>query len=365
MLSISKWSLLTPILNLVTIVNKSKEKTIKNYIVFDNLIFIFSIFIFCLTKNMFLLTSFVYLYTFMLYVKVIKKEEAYNINYLGIFLVFIASLISIIVVSLFSCISILLLVYAINFIYPFMMDLFNTNINFCYLLAILILIIVRSFLLISLVRTTSDININTNKHLLKYILIPLLVFSFIYCTYNYYNTNNIFKYMLVTNKISPNKEFNYVDGIIINDNSTYSQFDMTKVLVQRNNIDLFSDDEINSYELNIIQQVEYNNKIYELKINYNYFYVKRSNNDRYNINDYNTLYVNLESNHKNIDIDNQEIKDILDLGLEKINNNILNEMYKHKPRFNPNYLGNFNEITTEVNQKGNKELYILINNIVR
>lgn len=364
MLSISKLSLLTPILNLVTIVNKSKEKTITNLIVFDNLVCIFCIFIFFLTKNMFLLTSFIYLYTFMLYVKVIKKEEANNINYFGILLVFIASLISIIVVSLFSYISILLLVYAINFIYPFMMNLFNANINFCYLLAILILIIVRSFLLISLVRITSDINIKANKCLLKYILMPLLVFSSIYYTYNYYNTNNIFKYMLVTNKISPNKEFNYVDGRIINDNSTYSQFDITKVLVQRNNIDLFSDDEINSYELNIIQQVEYNNKIYELKINYNYFYVKRSNNDMYNIDDYNTLYVNLESNDKNIDIDNQEIKDILDLGLEKINNNILNEMYKHKSRFNPNYLGNFNEITTEVNKNENKELYILINNIV-
>ena len=112
-----------------------------------------------------------------------------------------------------------------------------------------------------------------------------------------------------------------------------------------------------------MQKINYNNKIYELKFDYIYFSVINNYSDagHLNFNENNVLNVNISVDDSNID--QEEINYVFNQGLNTINKNILNKIYQKHYRFNNKYLGNFNEITTIVNQHESEELYILVKNI--
>lgn len=378
MVNISRLQLLLPILNILFFKikdkNLSKNKInlqINKFIILDNFIFIVSIIILFLTKNLFLVNVIVYVYVSILYIylKYITKDmNKYFI--LDIVITEIAMLILLIAINLFVMllilISIILLFNLFNSIYPIVINYSVFNyIPLDLIITLIILFIIRCFLLIKIIKRSDEIHIVSNKHIFKYLLVCLVSIGTIYFSYNYYITNNIFKYILVTNKFVKNQELYYLNGEEVKDINNYEQTSITEIKITRNYIDYFFENKVNDYTLSIIQKIYYNNKIYELKFEYIYFSSINDYSDAgyININENNVL--NVDINTKDNNINPKEIKDVFNQGLKTINTNILNKIYQKQNRFNDQYLGNFNQIFTKVNATDNQELYNLVNNIVK
>ena len=58
-----------------------------------------------------------------------------------------------------------------------------------------------------IIKRSDEINIVSNKRLFRYLLVSLVSVGTIYFSYNYYTTNNIFKYILVTDKLLKIKNY--------------------------------------------------------------------------------------------------------------------------------------------------------------
>ncbi len=378
MVNISRLQLLLPILNILFFKikdkNLSKNKInlqINKFIILDNFIFIVSIIILFLTKNVFLVNVIVYVYVSILYIYlqyITKDMNKYFI--LDIVITEIAMLILLMAINLFVMIliliSIILVFNLFNSIYPIVINYSVFDyIPLDLIITLIILFIIRCFLLMKIIKRSDEINIVSNKHIFKYLLVCLVSIGTIYFSYNYYTTNNIFKYILVTNKFVKNQELYYLNGEEVKDINNYEQTSITEIKITRNYIDYYFENKVNDYTLSIIQKIYYNNKIYELKFEYIYFSSINDYSDAgyININENNVL--NVDINTKDNNINPKEIKDVFNQGLKTINTNILNKIYQKQNRFNDQYLGNFNQIFTKVNATDNQELYNLVNNIVK
>ena len=225
MINISKLQLLLPVLNILFFKikdkNLSKNKInlqIKRFIILDNIIFILSIIILFLTKNLFLVNVIVYVYISILYMYwnyITEYRNKYFI--LDIIITEIAILILLIAINIAVMLLILILTIlvfnSLNTIYPIVINYSVIDyIPIDLIITSITLFMIRSFFLMKIIKRSDEINIVSNKRLFRYLLVSLVSVGTIYFSYNYYTTNNIFKYILVTNKFVKNQELYYLNG---------------------------------------------------------------------------------------------------------------------------------------------------------
>ncbi len=353
-LTLNKFQLLLPLVNYFFVrYNKEKKSSklssLNKLIVLDNIVILSIIITIIISHNYVIVGIILYFYNLFLYF-ILNNKRFKGISHIVEFIIVaIASLIGIIAFLIFAVVIIQQILYCVNWIYPFLMNVYEDPFICLPFIELLLFLLIKSFLLVRIVATYQLVEFKQkNKRLRRLSLTSLFIIAIISFGYNYYNTNNIFKHVILTHKFPQNQVVYYLNNQRVND---YTNNQATAITVNREFGEKVNTT-FNSYVLKIAQKIVHNDQIYELRISYTYFYVDRnSSRPDENTSTYNELYIRLEGVENEININDQDAKLLINQGIEAINNNVLNQMFASKTRFNQEYWGNFNDTRVIVNGK--------------